>query len=230
MSDHSAAYQAVDQEYWARQITAAKLPSGASALVVCSDRDALDERIGEDVNTQFVDAGNLDDSDVLKALKKDSLDAILVRDALWQTRDPASFFEKAQAALKPGGRLVMLEPGVTPVSWLFYSLGRDARMNFETDPLAEDQRPVKNLARPSILFNKLEHRIAFMERFPALHLKEQRWLSMLAGPLSDIRGGYSVIPEGAVKGLLDVEECLTPFLARWLSFRLFVMMEKRRQS
>lgn len=230
MSDRSAAYQAVDREYRRRQVKAAKLPDEAAVLVIDNTRDQFDTWLDRAATLQFVDADNLDDSDVLQAMGNNSLDAILLRDALWQCKNPAAFFERVQETLKPGGRLILLEPGVTAVSWLFYSLGPDARMNFEIDPLASDQRPVRNLARPSILFTKMEHRIAFMERFPALHVTEQRWISMLAGPLSAIRGRFSVIPKGAVKGLLDVEDMLSPFLARWLSFRLFIVIEKRIKS
>lgn len=230
MPDRSAAHKAVDNNYWMRQIKAAELTDDASILVVGGDRDEFASLLDHKVNASYVDADNLDSSDVLNDVEADSLDAILVRDALWQTKNPAAFFDKAQAGLKPGGHLVIMEPGITLVSWLFYSLGRDARMNFKVDPLADDQRPPRNLARPSLLFTKLENRIAFMERFPQLHITKQRWVSMLAGPLSDIRGGYSLIPESTVKGILDVEETLSPFLARWLSFRLFIVMEKRAKS
>lgn len=230
MSDRSAACKIVDRKLWQRLADAATLPEKATILVIGGEDDDLDELLAPGVRAQYIDADEASGHTALTKARKNSLDAVLCRDVLWRLKDPSAFFEQVLMALKPGGRVALLEPGITPMSWLCYSLGPNARMAFDIDPLASDQRPCPNQALPSVLFTRLEHKIAFQERFPAFRTVEQCWLNMLAGPLSDIRSGFSVIPEGAVDNILKLEDSISPFLARWLSFRLFVVLEKRSQS
>lgn len=51
-----------------------------------------------------------------------SLGNLVVIDLLHHLRDPHDFFKEASRVLQPGGRVLGIEPYITPVSWLGYRL------------------------------------------------------------------------------------------------------------
>ena len=164
---------------------------------------------------------------------KDSLDGIVLIDQLGRLAEPAQLFEQAQACLRPGGRIVMIEPGLSLLSWPFYYFFGDRRVDLSHPPL--DNQAARygqpgNLATASHLFNFLEHRIDLMERFPGLHCRHQEWLSILSGPLARGIGGIGLLPEGCLHPLLALENALMPFIGRWSASRLFIVLEKRRTA
>ena len=164
------------------------------------------------------------------SIAENSLDGILLVDQLGRLGDPADLFELAQSSLDPGGRLVMIEPGISLLSWPFFYFFGDRRVDFSHPPL--DNQAARygqpgNLATASHLFNFLEHRIELMERFPGLHCIHQEWFSILSGPL--VRGirGHSLLPQAFLHPLLALENAVMPFIGRWSASRLFIVLEKR---
>ncbi|RED48504.1 methyltransferase domain-containing protein [Aestuariispira insulae] len=169
-------------------------------------------------------------NETIREFGKNSLDGILAIDLLGRLPEPATLFEQAQSSLKPGGRLVMIEPGVSLLSWPFYYFFGDRRVDFSHSPLdnhAARHGQHGNLATASHLFNFLEHRIELMERFPTLHCIHQEWMSILTGPLARGIGNASLLPEPALHPLLALENKLMPFIGRWSASKLFIVLEKR---
>ena len=67
-------------------------------------------------------------------------------------------FDEAARVLRPGGRLVMIQAGITPFSWPFYQFLHQELIDMSVDPLA-DQPPevaedpfLSNQAIPTLLF------------------------------------------------------------------------------
>ena len=65
---------------------------------------------------------------------------IAMLDVLHHLARLAAFFDEAARVFLPGGRLVMIEPGITPFSWPFYQFLHQEPVDMSVDPAA-DQPP-----------------------------------------------------------------------------------------
>ena len=60
---------------------------------------------------------------------------IALFDVLHHIEFPRRFLAEASRVLKPGGRIVMVEPAITPVSWPFYRIMHPEPVDISADPL-----------------------------------------------------------------------------------------------
>lgn len=166
----------------------------------------------------------------------ESFDGIFLLDVLHHLAEPKKFFEEANRVLKPGGRIAMIEPGITPVSWLFYNFLHEEPVDMSATPLAkqpygETKDPFEsNQGIPTLLFRHQEHKIALSEAVPSLKTTKREWLSLFAYPLTGGFKSWSLIPPGPAEALVRLENKLLPFLGIFMAFRLFVVMEKRNKA
>lgn len=164
-----------------------------------------------------------------------SFDGIVMLDVLHHIEHPARFFAEAARVLKPGGTLSMLEPGITPLSHLFYHYLHEEPVDMSADPLGlPDAEPDprkdpfhSNQAIPTLLFKRQEHRIAFAEMFPQFTLRDRQWLSLFAYPLSGGFKSWSLINEPVADMLIRLEDMLMPFIGPMIAFRLMVVLERK---
>ena len=63
-----------------------------------------------------------------------SLQAVVGLDVLHHLSRPAGFFREAARVLAPGGRLALVEPWVTPLSWVVYRFFHRERCRLSVDP------------------------------------------------------------------------------------------------
>jgi hypothetical protein len=109
-------------------------------------------------------------------------------DVLHHIEFPRTFFAEAQRVLIPGGKMVMVEPAITPISWFFYRFIHQEPVNFSADPLLEgkaslDKDPYSaNQAFPTLLVTRYAQRLTLL--FPDLRMCHVRWLSLFAYPLT----------------------------------------------
>jgi SAM-dependent methyltransferase len=159
---------------------------------------------------------------------------IVMVDVLHHIEYPVNFLSEAFRVLKDGGRLVALEPAITPLSNIFYRLFHDEPVDMCQDPYAEGvPDPAKNpfdanQAIPTLMF--CGNRRRFEQRFPQWHIVETRYMSLLAYPLSGGFKSWSLMPAGLVRSVLHLENKLLPKVGRFLAFRLFVVLEKKIPS
>lgn len=171
---------------------------------------------------ECVDALQLPDPD-------GALANIVMLDVFHHLADPARFLDEATRALRPGGRVVMVEPYCSPVSGLFYRRFHHERTDLDADPFAPDETTAaapldSNQARPTLVFYR--HRAEFDQRWPKLQLVEERRFSFLTYPLT---GGFSrrpILPGPLYPSLQFVERAFRP-LAPLLAFRCLVVLERR---
>jgi len=162
-----------------------------------------------------------------------SFDGIFFIDVLHHLSDPVGFFREASRVLRPGGRIAMIEPGITPISWLFYNFLHQEPVDMGIDPLepqafGEAGDPfLSNQAIPTLLFKRQENRIGLVEKVPELHSLKRNWLSLFAFPMSGGFKGWSLLSEGMAAPILRLEEKVMPALGLLMAFRLFVVLEKR---
>ena len=61
-------------------------------------------------------------------------DAVLGLDVLHHLPDPAAFFAEAARVLRPGGRLALVEPWISPLSWPIYRFLHEEDCRLGVDP------------------------------------------------------------------------------------------------
>jgi SAM-dependent methyltransferase len=160
-----------------------------------------------------------------------SVDNLIGTDCLHHLPQPALLFEEAIRVLRPGGRLILVEPFISPLSRLAFALAHPEPVDLAVDPLPADGRPVvtgtgpfaANQAIPTLLFYR--HHRRFAARFPELQLRTRRRTSLIAYPLS---GGFSApcfVPRWLHGSLFALERIAAP-LAPLMAFRLLVTLER----
>jgi len=161
-----------------------------------------------------------------------SFDNIVMFDVLHHIEFPRRFFTEASRILRGGGRIIMMEPGITPFSWPFYHWIHPEPVVMSADPLVDgDPDPARdafaaNQAIPTRLVGR--DRARFLAAFPEFTIKRVRWLSLFAYPLSGGFQPWCLIPHALVRPLLRLEDLLAPLLGRLFGFRLLTVVEKRR--
>jgi SAM-dependent methyltransferase len=159
-----------------------------------------------------------------------ALGALVLLDVLHHLEWPDRFLAEAARVLRPGGRLVLLEPYVGPLSFAVYKIFHQERCDFGPEPLGGDltrgDDPFDgNQALPTKLFFRRRQQLA--GRYPELHLLE---LERLAGPAYPASGGLSrrpLLPLPLWRALLRAEDALPRAAFRILGFRLLAVLERR---
>lgn len=153
-------------------------------------------------------------------------------DVIHHLQRPLNFLRQSARALKPGGRLVLCEPAVTPWSRLAYS-GHHEPIDLRYDIFGADGLPPEpdpnhtfaNMGIPEILF--WIHREKTLAAVPELKLVSARKFAFLLYPLT---GGFNYrafVPAAGFKQLLGIEDFLTGPFANWLTgMRMLCVLEK----
>ena len=163
-----------------------------------------------------------------------SFENIVMFDVLHHLERPQLFLLEAKRILKSGGRLVVCEPAITPLSYLFYKFLHPEPVRLGDDPLdceliAKDvpsraRDPYQaNQAIPTRLFGR--DRIRLEQTVPGLSVCEVKLFGLFAYPLSGGFRSWSMLPVSLVGPLLSLEERLLPFLGPLMAFRLLGVIE-----
>lgn len=159
-----------------------------------------------------------------------SFDNVVMFDVLHHLDRPRRFFSEAADVLREGGRIVMVEPMITPGSWPVYRFLHPEPVVMDADPLepgepATDKDPFDaNQAIPALLFRAGGR--ALTRAFPSLRVLECRYRSLWAYPLSGGFRKWSLIPSSLVRPTLWLEDRLAPILGPLMAFRVLVVVEK----
>ncbi len=157
-----------------------------------------------------------------------SLGNLVLFDVLHHLPRPACFFAEAERALRPGGRVLVMDPYVSPLSWPVYRFLHPEGLRPVGDPLDESSALSSDTPFDSsqgvatALFWK--RAAQFARRFPALRVVRRERLALWSYPLT---GGFSartLAPESWIAPLADLEKPFS-FLAPLLAFRTLVVLE-----
>jgi SAM-dependent methyltransferase len=160
--------------------------------------------------------------------KAESLDNLVLFDVLHHLMAPAAFFREGERVLRPGGRVVLVEPYLSWLSFPVYRFLHAEGMTWGTDPFVdqalESKEPFEgNQAMATLIFRR--QRQQFLEAFPRLKIIHEQTMDMFLYPVS---GGFhqpSVCPL-FLWGFLERLERLFAPIARFLAFRIFIVLEK----
>ena len=159
-----------------------------------------------------------------------TFDGIVMVDVLHHLEAPGRFLREAQRVLRPRGRLVLVEPAITPLSWVVYRFFHHEPVRMDEDPLAERTTGMHrdpydaNSAVPTLLFGRARKRL---ERTCAsLVVCEVRRFSLAAYPLSGGFRSWSLLPRALVAPLLRLERAVERGLGPLMAFRLLAVVEK----
>lgn len=161
-----------------------------------------------------------------------SAGALVLFDVLHHLPSPGRFFAEAVRVLAPGGRIVMCEPYVSPVSWPVYRFLHEEPLDLGVDPLALQAQAGDgardpfdaNQAIPTLLFGR--KRQAFEAAFPALAIKRIQHLTGFSFPAT---GGFShgaFLPWPLWSLLHRFDAQLPAAVMRWTAFRMLVVIER----
>ncbi len=158
---------------------------------------------------------------------------LVVIDVLHHLQRPLEFLRQAVKALKPGGRLVVCEPAVTPWSRLVYGFGHHEPIDTRWDLFGLDGKPpdpnpghtFANMGIGELLFWKCREKT--LDAAPGFKLVCARKTGFLLYPMT---GGFSYkcfAPALGFAGFLAIEDFIMRPFANWLTgMRMIVVLEK----
>ena len=159
-----------------------------------------------------------------------SIGALVLFDVLHHVPSPRKFFDEAVRVLAPGGRVVMCEPYISPVSYPVYKFLHEEHLDLGADPLAlhaaDGARDPfdSNQGIPTLLFGR--KRQAFSEAFPALSIQHIQYMTGFSLPAS---GGFShrpFLPFALWSLLHRIDGRVPSALMRWMAFRMLIVLER----
>lgn len=159
-----------------------------------------------------------------------SLGNLVLFDCLHHLENVSLFFDEAQRTLRVGGRVIVMDPYLSWLSWPIYRWLHPEPVDCREDPLVlkapqVGRRPFDaNQAVATILFER--DRASFHSRYPELSILHLQRMACAAYPLS---GGFdhpSLVPQWLLTSLLRLEHQLQR-LGRFLAFRMLVVIERR---
>ncbi len=156
--------------------------------------------------------------------KAQSISNIICIDVLHHLRRPALFFLESERALREGGRLILLEPYVSPLSYMIYRIFHNEAICLNDDPLREEGvKIVDNQAVSNLIFFRYQKQ--FKIKFPKLKIIVKRIQDLFIYPLSGGFKGISFLCPPMLRHLKRIEDILHP-LRRILGFRVFIVLER----
>jgi SAM-dependent methyltransferase len=172
-----------------------------------------------------------------------SVGALVLFDVLHHLASPARFFAEATRVLGRGGRIVLCEPYIGPLSYPVYRWLHEESFTMGVDPFAEVAAPPEggdaerevviakdpfdsNQAIPTLMFARARGRATFAGRYPALAIRTVERFAGLSYPASGGFGRAPLLPLSLWRWLNAFEALLPAAIFRAIGFRMLIVVEK----
>ncbi len=154
-------------------------------------------------------------------------------DVLHHLAAPVRFLEEAERVLAPGGRLILIEPWITPFSYLVYRHFHEEDCDLSARPWdSSDTRPLKekkafeaNQAIPYLLFGR-RHVSRTLQCVPRLTLRVLEPFCLFAYLLSFGFQPMNLLPEFLYSSIARFERATLPLWRRLAALRVILVLEK----
>lgn len=153
--------------------------------------------------------------------KHSTISNLVMIDVLHHVNRRWRVFDEANRVLRTGGRVILIEPYMSLVSWWFYYYFHPEPVNMRHDPFVIPMET--NQAVASILFER--SLLRFTRFYPRLTVKYRRRFAFLAYPLSGGFSHRSLLPMWLLRPVLWLERHMT-WLGRLCAFRILIVLEK----
>lgn len=216
-------------EQWFNEIKL-NLTAGISVEVGCGI-SRLKEYIPDVVTVDIVELSWTDavcDAHELP-FRSGSVGNFILFDVLHHLSIPMMFFSEASRVLRPGGRMIIMEPYISPVSLVIYKFFHPEPVLMNCNPLdsgmtKSSNRPFdSNQAIPTLIFFRFLKQ--WEERFPEFVIKTRKRLAFIAYPSTGGFGGKQLLSNRLIILTHSMEKYLD-FSAFLTAFRVFVVIEK----
>jgi len=163
---------------------------------------------------------------------KETFSGVVMLDVLHHLERPIEFLVEGSRVLKPGGRLAMIEPAMTPLAHRFYDYFHDEPVDMGVDPFVDttidpNRDPFDaNQAIPTLLFATPSARGRVEQIVPSLRVRSVTWLSLFAYPMSGGFQNWSLMCAALVRPVLALEEKVPEAIRRQVAFRMMVVLER----
>ncbi len=158
-------------------------------------------------------------------------------DMLHHVAAPMTFLREAQRVLVPGGRLILVEPWVTPFSYMIYRYFHQEGCDLSAQPWdtndAHSPSGKKafdgNPAIPYLLFGT-RHRSQTLGSLPGFTPLAIEPFCLFAYLLSMGFKPMSLLPEFLYPAVSKIEKATLPLWRRFAALRVFLVLEKTTQA
>ena len=161
-----------------------------------------------------------------------SFDNIIGVDVLHHFARPGFALRECARVLRPGGRIILVEPWVGPMGWLFFKYIHHEDCAEVPDPWNEafpgDKKPMDgNAAIPTIVLHKRAAK--FSDNAPELQIVKKQPFGSLSFILT---GGFQNIglPAPVIRLLYKLENILPRPVLAFIAVRALFVLEKRPPS
>jgi len=184
------------------------------------------------VTTDVVHMSNLNvvcDGHALPFLPR-SFNNVVAIDVLHHLERPIRFLREVVDVLHPYGRLIILEPNISPLArllYLFHSETTDMTATPLIDgPLTREREPFdSNQAIGTLLTGRFREDLEQM--IPGLVFRKKILKSLFAYPLSGGFQPWCLVASRAIRPLLSLEKRCLPILGSLMACRMIAVYEKR---
>ena len=183
-------------------------------------------------------SGDLVSTDILKTpwidfqadaenltFNKNSFDNILGIDLLHHLKKPHYLFTNAKDILTPGGKIILIEPWITPLSFIFYKLMHHEKISFSDTFTRNETNPWDaNIALPNLIFSKMGRN--FISRHSYFKIELIKKFSFFDFQLVGGFKPWSIIKSVKLYNLFLRLDKLLSFLMPLIGFRVLIVLKK----
>lgn len=156
-------------------------------------------------------------------------------DMLHHLASPMTLLEEANRILAPGGRLILVEPWITPFSYLVFRFLHQERCDLSETPWLASKSTAANekkafdgnQAIPYLLFGP-KHRSDVLASLPGFKLLALEPFCLFAYLLSGGFSHMSLLPEFLYPAISKFERATSPLWRRVAALRVLLVLEKTR--